>query len=126
MLPDRGRLARLRSENHTGERIGDDLTRQPIRSDIEDAVTDALFGCHTLGSLMPFRELLRSVSCPEGFRLFREAVLFDDAKGWLVVHALTCELRSMSEFWEHSANWLLQRGIIAGKGMSNLHDSYMA
>lgn len=126
-LPERLRGKLLKSENKTGEDMGDH--KPAIRSDAEDLVIEALDWCHRMNSPEPFRQALdkqlRAIYAQRlgnKIQLFVDAVRYNDEVAWIVIHSLTCSLRRMAPYYEHSANWLLGRGIRPDAGYGYLAD----
>jgi hypothetical protein len=104
----------LDSENHVEEDMGD---VHPLkRSDLEDALIDALNETLVSGDLRPIRFYVRKYGRELWPSDLVEAVIHHDFAAWVTVHGLTCELRRMMPRFEHSANWLLQNGFTPGNG----------
>lgn len=104
----------LDSENHVEEDMGD--VKPLVRSDLEDALIQALDDCLVSGTLQPIRSYVRKYGRELWPVDLCEAVMGSEFAGWATVHGLTCELRRMMPRWEHSANWLKDNGFTPGTG----------
>lgn len=108
-------ILRLRSENHVERDIGD--IGPGVRSDLEDELVVCIDHVHKSDDVKHFQWFAgafgRDMGWPDEMIM---AVRASSLAAWTAVHSITCELKRLEPYYEHSANWLLQRGGQPGRG----------